>query len=231
MLPTVSFRTMRFVSAMVVLVCAVMLVTPLSLPAAVSPDRAVVSALIFYGVTVGAYGLLPFVRRGDIFMAAMWLVLAVGVAPCVEGEELSPLHMFADRARNRRDPPRGAVANQLRQIFFRLPAQMLRQFGDDGRELGVAVDLHVLHDRGLATLDERRQRIRRHRKRHVELLRVGFAERAQIAVRLHDERQHDRRRRQSRGLARVRGEALASPRFAGEQMIDGSDKGLGGEGH
>ena len=98
MLPTVSFRTMRFVSAMVVLVCAVMLVTPLSLPAAVSPDRAVVSALIFYGVTTGAYGLLPFVRRGDIFMAAMWLVLAVGVAPCVEGEELSPLHMFADMA-------------------------------------------------------------------------------------------------------------------------------------
>jgi hypothetical protein len=75
-----------------------MLVTPLSLPASVSPDRAVVSALIFYGVTTGAYGLLPFVRRGDIFMAAMWLVLAVGVAPCVEGEELSPLHMFADMA-------------------------------------------------------------------------------------------------------------------------------------
>jgi len=98
MLPTVSFRTMRFVSALVVLVCAVMLVTPLSLPAAISPDRAAVSALIFYGVTAGAYGLLPFVRRGDIFMAAMWLVLAVGVAPCVEGEELSPLHMFADMA-------------------------------------------------------------------------------------------------------------------------------------
>ena len=89
---------MRFVSALVVLVCAVMLVTPLSLPAAISPDRAVVSALIFYGVTAGAYGLLPFVRRGDIFMAAMWLVLAVGVAPCVQGEELSPLHMFADMA-------------------------------------------------------------------------------------------------------------------------------------
>ena len=78
MLPTVSFRTMRFISALVVLVCAVMLVTALSLPAAISPDRAVVSALIFYGVTAGAYGLLPFVRRGDIFMAAMWLVLAVG---------------------------------------------------------------------------------------------------------------------------------------------------------
>ena len=98
MLPTVSFRTMRFISALVVLGCAVMLVTPLSLPSAISPDRAVVSALIFYGVTAGAYGLLPFVRRGDIFMGAMWLVLAVGVAPCVEGEELSPLHMFADMA-------------------------------------------------------------------------------------------------------------------------------------
>src|SRR6185312_16502046 len=54
--------------------------------------------LVFSGITAGAYGLLQFVRRGDIFMAAMWLVLAVGVAPCVQGEELSPLHMFADMA-------------------------------------------------------------------------------------------------------------------------------------
>lgn len=89
---------MRLVSALVVLACAVMLVTPLSLPPAVTPNGAVISGLIFYGVTAGAYGLLPFVRRGDIFMAAMWLMLAVGVAPCVEGDELSPLQMFADMA-------------------------------------------------------------------------------------------------------------------------------------
>jgi hypothetical protein len=96
--PTVSFKTTRLISALVVLSCAVMLVAPLSLPAPVSPDNWVVSALIFYAVTVGAYGLLPFVRRGDIAMAAMWLVLAVGVAPCVEGRELSAQHMFADMA-------------------------------------------------------------------------------------------------------------------------------------
>lgn len=98
MFPTVSFKTTRLISALVVLSCAVMLVAPLSLPAPISPDNWVASALIFYGVTIGAYGLLPFVRRGDIAMAAMWLVLAVGVAPCVDGHELSAQHMFADMA-------------------------------------------------------------------------------------------------------------------------------------
>jgi hypothetical protein len=83
---------------MVVLSCAVMLLAPLSLPAAMSPDNQVVGAVIFYGVTAGAYGALPFVRRGDIAMVAMWLVLAVGVAPCVQGHELSASHMFADMA-------------------------------------------------------------------------------------------------------------------------------------
>ena len=98
MFPTVSLKTTRLVSALLVLSCAGMLVAPLSLPAPVSPDNWVVSALIFYGVTFGAYGFLPFVRRGDIAMAAMWLVLAVGVAPCVQGRELSAPHMFADMA-------------------------------------------------------------------------------------------------------------------------------------
>ncbi len=74
-----------------------MLVAPLSLPAEGLANE-VVSAAIFYGVTAGAYGALPFVRRGDIAMVAMWLVLAVGVAPCVEGRELSAPHMFADMA-------------------------------------------------------------------------------------------------------------------------------------
>ncbi len=97
MFPTVSFRTTRLISALVVLSCAVMLVAPLSLPAEGLANE-VVSAAIFYGVTAGAYGALPFVRRGDIAMVAMWLVLAVGVAPCVEGRELSAPHMFADMA-------------------------------------------------------------------------------------------------------------------------------------
>jgi hypothetical protein len=96
--PTIPFKTMRLVSALVVLGCAVMLVASLSLPSAPSRDNPVVGALIFYGVTAGAYGALPFVRRGDIAMVAMWLMLAVGVAPCVEGRELSAPHMFADMA-------------------------------------------------------------------------------------------------------------------------------------
>ena len=53
----------------------------------------------FYdGVTAGAYGLLPFVRRGDIAVVAMWVVLGVGVAPCFVGQEVSAPHMFADMA-------------------------------------------------------------------------------------------------------------------------------------
>jgi len=75
-----------------------MLVAPLSLASATSPGSEAIGGLIFYGVTAGAYGVLPFVRRGDIAMVAIWLVLAVGVAPCVEGRELSAPHMFANMA-------------------------------------------------------------------------------------------------------------------------------------
>jgi hypothetical protein len=89
---------MRLVSALSVLGCAVMLVAPLSLPLALTHDNPTIGALIFYGVTAGAYGALPFVRRDDIAIVAMWLVLAVGVAPCVDGRELSAPHMFADMA-------------------------------------------------------------------------------------------------------------------------------------
>jgi hypothetical protein len=73
----VSFRMMRLVSALVVLSCAVVVVAPLSMRV----DMPFVDVFAFYGVTVGAYGLLPFVRRGDIAMVAMWVVLGVGVAP------------------------------------------------------------------------------------------------------------------------------------------------------
>jgi hypothetical protein len=98
LIPTAPFRLMRLVSALVVLTCAVVLVAPLSLRNSVIPDSLPLHALIFYGVTAGAYGLLPFVRRGDIAMVAMWMVLGVGVAPCFAGQELSAGHMFADMA-------------------------------------------------------------------------------------------------------------------------------------
>ena len=95
---TVPFRMMRVVSALIVLACAVVLVAPLSLRAAMISDRPFVDVLAFYGVTAGAYGLLPFVRRGDIAIVAMWVVLGVGVAPCFSGQELSPAHMFGGMA-------------------------------------------------------------------------------------------------------------------------------------
>jgi hypothetical protein len=94
--PTVPFRLVRAVSALVVFACTLALVWPLSMRSEVLPDSVIVQALTFYGVTVGAYGLLPFVRRGDIALVAIWVVLAAGVAPCFGGRELSASHMFAD---------------------------------------------------------------------------------------------------------------------------------------
>jgi hypothetical protein len=96
--PIPSLRMVRIVSALVVLAGAVLLISPLLMLGAVLPDSVWVHGMTFYGVTVGAYGLLPFVRRGDIAVVAMWLVLGVGVAPCFVGQELSAPHMFADMA-------------------------------------------------------------------------------------------------------------------------------------
>jgi hypothetical protein len=98
LLPTIPFRLMRFASALVVLACAVVLVAPLSVQGTALSDNIAVHVLTFYGVTAGAYGLLPFVRRGDVAIMAMWVVLGVGVAPCFGGHELSAQRMFADMA-------------------------------------------------------------------------------------------------------------------------------------
>jgi hypothetical protein len=98
LIPATPFRMMRFACALVVLTCAVVLVAPLSIRNALVPDSLPLHVLTFYGVTAGAYGLLPFVRRGDIAMVAMWVVLGVGVAPCFVGQELSAAHMFSDMA-------------------------------------------------------------------------------------------------------------------------------------
>jgi hypothetical protein len=89
---------MRLGCAIVVLICAIVLVSPLSIRQMVLPGDLTVDAITFYGVTAGAYGLLPFVRRGDIAIVAMWVVLGVGIAPCFLGQEISASHMFADMA-------------------------------------------------------------------------------------------------------------------------------------
>ena len=98
MFATISLRMTRLAAALVVLVCAVVLVSPLSILAAFIPESVPLHVFSFYGVTVGAYGLLPFVRRGDIAVVAMWVVLGVGVAPCFVGQEVSAPHMFAGMA-------------------------------------------------------------------------------------------------------------------------------------
>ena len=70
----------------------------LGLAGSAIPDAVLVHATAFWAVTCGAYMLLPHVRRGDVLMGGMWLVLAAGVAPCALGQEISAPRMFADMA-------------------------------------------------------------------------------------------------------------------------------------
>jgi len=94
-LPTVPLWLVRLASGLLVLAAAAVLVSPLSAHAG-RLDNVALHTLTFYGVTAGAYGLLPFVRRGDVAIVAVWLVLGMGVAPCFSGEEISAPHVFAD---------------------------------------------------------------------------------------------------------------------------------------
>lgn len=86
---------MRFAVALFAVTGLLVLASPLS-GGAILPESLAGRALVFYGLTAGAYCILPRVRRGDIAAVAMWLVLGVGVAPCILGRELSAPHMFAD---------------------------------------------------------------------------------------------------------------------------------------
>ena len=52
--------------------------------------------LLFYLGTVAAYGLMPYVRRGDIPLVAAWVVLLSELAPCITGQLLSPIKVTAD---------------------------------------------------------------------------------------------------------------------------------------
>ena len=88
------FPILRFGAAAAVLVAAVGLVLMLGLRGENLPNVVTAHALTFYGITAGAYLALPSIRRGDIAMVAMWVVLGVGVAPCFAGEELSAPRMF-----------------------------------------------------------------------------------------------------------------------------------------
>jgi len=52
--------------------------------------------LVFYAGTAAAYGLMPYVRRGDIPLVAAWVVLLAELAPCVAGNLISPIKVTAD---------------------------------------------------------------------------------------------------------------------------------------
>jgi hypothetical protein len=52
--------------------------------------------LLFYFATVAAYGVMPYVRRGDIPLVAAWVVLLSELAPCITGQLLSPTKVGAD---------------------------------------------------------------------------------------------------------------------------------------
>jgi hypothetical protein len=98
--PTVlQARTTRFAAAFTALLAAACVVSPLTVWGQIFPaDNLAARAVLFYAITSGAYAFLPFVRRGDIAMVTMWLVLVVGVAPCIAGHELDAGNMFADMA-------------------------------------------------------------------------------------------------------------------------------------
>lgn len=52
--------------------------------------------LLFYAATSLAYGLMPRVRRVDIPLAAMWIVLGAELAPLFAGRMISPMTVAAD---------------------------------------------------------------------------------------------------------------------------------------
>jgi len=52
--------------------------------------------LLFYVGTSVAYGLMPYVRRGDVPLVAAWVVLLSELSPCVLGELMSPMKVTAD---------------------------------------------------------------------------------------------------------------------------------------
>jgi hypothetical protein len=89
-------RLPRLATAIAVAASAVVAVTLLTVAGPSIPNPITTHAFAFYLLTAGAYAALPFVRRGDVLMAAMWMVLAAGVAPCAAGREISAPLMFAD---------------------------------------------------------------------------------------------------------------------------------------
>ena len=72
---------------------------------------------LFYLATSLAYVLMPFVRRSDIPLAAMWVVLVVELAPLVVGQTISPGGVAADV---------GGIAMATAPIYIARARQMMQ---------------------------------------------------------------------------------------------------------
>ena len=59
-------------------------------------ENFVARLLLFYVGTGLAYGLMPYVRRGDVPLVAAWVVLLSELSPCIAGELMSPEKVTAD---------------------------------------------------------------------------------------------------------------------------------------
>jgi hypothetical protein len=59
-------------------------------------DAFLVRVLIYWAATSAAYGLMPYIRRGDIPLVAAWVVLFAELAPCITGQLISPEKVAAD---------------------------------------------------------------------------------------------------------------------------------------
>jgi hypothetical protein len=59
-------------------------------------DDFVPRLLLFYAGAITAFGLMPYVRRGDIPLVAAWVVLLAELAPCIGGQLISPTRVTAD---------------------------------------------------------------------------------------------------------------------------------------
>ena len=89
-------KLIRMGGAVAVLLGSLLIVGASTITGPETTGALVARGLLFYVVTAAAYLALPFTRRGDIALVAMWLVLGVGIAPCFGGEEISASGMFAD---------------------------------------------------------------------------------------------------------------------------------------
>ena len=98
MFASTAQRPTRFIASAAVAAAGAGVVGMLTAAGPLIPNVVSVHVLTFYAITAVAYAALPFVRRGDILVGSVWLVLMAGVAPCVTGREISAPLMFSDMA-------------------------------------------------------------------------------------------------------------------------------------